>query len=140
MEDQQQSTNWLSHFETTSELFAWRGQRPENIQIRRARMNDMLIFDILLSSGGIKEPWTCYPPQDVRSLKRLLTAIESSHYDALKKDCLVYYLLKWHQDGREVAFAEARSVPPQFTALADAYWHLDTGLDVSVRSAFLTNH
>lgn len=113
-------------------LFAWRTPRPEQIERRRAALGDLLIFDILLSSGGIGEPDTLYPPPDVDSLIRLLDAIESSNYDTLKKECLVYFLLKWHQDGREEKFQTERCIPPQFTALADAYWHLDSGINVPV--------
>ena len=45
----------------------------------------------------------------------------------------MYYLLKWHQDGREGRFQLDRCIPPHFAALADAYWSLDTGADVPVR-------
>lgn len=96
-------------------------------------MNDVLIFDLLLASGGI--PYIApkiYPPRDLEGLKTLLLAILVSTYDALKKDCLIYFLLKWHQDGREVDFSEAVCIPPQFVALADAYWHLDSGVDIGV--------
>ena len=91
----------------------------------------------MLSSGGIREPATLYPPTDVASLSTLLNAIENSTYDRLKKDSLVYFLLKWHQDGREAQFADDRCVSPQFCALCDAYWHLDTGLNVEVRGITL---
>ena len=37
-----------------------------------------------------------------------------------------------HEDGREEAFKEARCIPPQFSALSDAYWHLDTGINIPV--------
>jgi len=95
-------------------------------------MDDTLIFDILLTSGGIEDPYQVYPPANVEGLQRLLAVIEGSNYDALKKDCLVYFLLKWHQDGREKKFQEHRCIPPQFAALADAYWHLDSGVNVAV--------
>lgn len=95
-------------------------------------MGDVLIFDILLTSGGIRHPDALYPPTNVEDLLRLLNAIEASHYDTLKKECLVYFLLKWHQDGREDKFQAERCIPPQFSALADAYWHLDTGINVAV--------
>ena len=54
-------------------------------------MSDLLIFDILLSSGGIRQPHTLYPPADRTGLERLLDAIAHCTFDALKKDC----------DGRE---------------------------------------
>lgn len=99
-------------------------------------MYNTLIFDILLTSGGIREPYLLFPPEDAESLQKLLDAIQSTSYDTLKKDCLVYFLLKWHQDGREKAFQQQRCIPPQFTALADAYWHLDTGINVPVCTYF----
>jgi len=95
-------------------------------------MDDTLIFDILLTSGGIGDTYVLYPPESPETLERLLDAIECSDYDSLKKDCLVYFLLKWHPDGRERTFQEQRCIPPQFVALADAYWHLDTGINVPV--------
>ena len=95
-------------------------------------MNDALIFDILLKLGGVRSPHAVYPPENAHQLQRLLDLIEDSAYDALKKDGLIYYLLRWHQDDRAVDFAQARCIPPQFVALADAYWYLDTGVDVYV--------
>jgi hypothetical protein len=97
-------------------------------------MSDKLIFDMLLASAGIPQPDTYFPPTDVDSLRRLLDAIRDSGYDTLKKDCLVYWLLKWHQDGRSKTFREMRGIPPQFVTLADAFWLLDTAINVEVRS------
>ncbi|EEB87224.1 hypothetical protein MPER_15513, partial [Moniliophthora perniciosa FA553] len=104
----------------------------QEIERRRALLGDTLLFDILLSLGSIKEPDTLYPPANAEILQRLLDEISKSNtYDALKKDCLVYYLLKWHHDGREARFQRDRSIPSQFVALADAYWYLDSGSDVT---------
>ncbi|KAK0454059.1 nuclear pore complex assembly-domain-containing protein [Desarmillaria tabescens] len=132
MEDEIQYVprGYLSYFDVTDELFPWPVNVIQEIERRRAALNDMLLFDILLSLGGIREPDTLYPPRDVQSLERLLDAISASQYDVLKKDCLVYFLLKWHEDGRETKFEQTRSIPPQFCALSDAYWHLDAGLNV----------
>jgi hypothetical protein len=96
-------------------------------------MNDQLIFDLLLSTGGIRRSDRLYPPTDVDSLKFLLDAIRESNYDTLKKNCLIYYLLKWHKDGREEVYRDENCISPQFVLLADAYWYLDTGVDVAVR-------
>lgn len=101
-------------------------------------MHDQLIFDVLLSTGGIRHPDRLYPPRDVEALICLLDAIRDSTYDSLKKDCLVYYLIKFHRDGREDAFRDENCIPPQFVLLADAYWHLDNGIDVAVRLSPLT--
>jgi hypothetical protein len=89
-----------------------------------------------LKSGNVRSPDILYPPYNEHSLLRLLEAIEKSNYDALKKDCLVYFLLKWHQDGREDKFAMQKCLPPQFTTLADAYWHLDSGINLAVGFSF----
>lgn len=102
------------------------------IEERRVLMTDVLIFDILLSLGGIKHPATLYPPRNPDILHQLLDAIEESTYDTLKKDGLIYFLLKWHRDDRAEYYAQARCIPPQFVALADAYWYLDAGEDVYV--------
>lgn len=95
-------------------------------------MSDTLIFDVLLSKGGIRHADSLYPPTNVDGLERLLEAICNCTYDAVKQDSLVYFLLKWHQDGREMDFSESRCIQPQFVILADAYWHLDTGINVEV--------
>ncbi|KAG5634512.1 hypothetical protein H0H81_001686 [Sphagnurus paluster] len=103
-------------------------------------MNDKFIFDILLSSGGIEKPDTLFPPTNVRDLEALLLSIEQSTYDSLKKECLVYYLLKWHHDGREDRYQLERSIPPQFTSLADAYWHLDAGVNIPRAVSILSDN
>ncbi|KAG2343072.1 hypothetical protein BDR05DRAFT_884977, partial [Suillus weaverae] len=109
------------------------------IESRRAQMADVLIFDVLLIRGGIRQPDMLYPPTDLHSLRRLLDVIDGSSYDSLKKDCLVYILLKWFQDGREATYAEERCIPPQFVSLADAYWHLDTGINVEKAVSILSD-
>lgn len=95
-------------------------------------MNDQLIFDVLLSTGGIRHPEKLFPPHDVEQLGLLLDAIRDSAYDTLKKDCLIYYLLKAHRDGREEFYRDEKCIPPQFSLLADAYWFLDTGIHIAV--------
>ncbi|KAJ7485279.1 nuclear pore complex assembly-domain-containing protein [Mycena latifolia] len=120
----------LSYFDLTPGGFPWRDPRPQQIERRRAALGDLLLFDILLTSGGIRQPDTLYPPVDVESFHRLLDAIETSQYDALKRDCLVYFLLKWYQDGREDKYKLDKCIPPQFASLADAYWHLDAGINI----------
>ncbi|PPQ74068.1 hypothetical protein CVT26_006949 [Gymnopilus dilepis] len=129
---------FINFFDVSSN-FPWQEPRPQQIRLRRADLDDTLIFDILLKSGGIKEIYSLYPPENEEGLRALLDAIESSTYDTLKQDCLVYFLLKWHQDGRERHFQLQRCIPPQFAALADAYWHLDTGINVPRAVALLSD-
>ncbi|KAF9553938.1 hypothetical protein CPC08DRAFT_713315 [Agrocybe pediades] len=129
---------FINFFDVTNN-FPWQEPRPEQIRHRRTLMDDSLIFDILLRSGGVLETYSLYPPETQQGLQNLLDAIASSHYDTLKKDCLVYFLLKWHQDGRERYFQQQRCIPPQFVALADAYWYLDTGINVPKAVAILSD-
>lgn len=129
---QQDHFDPVSLFDTSLTGFPWCAPIPREIETRRARMSDVLIFDILLVSGGIRNPDSLYPPTDVPSLRFLLKTIIECTYDNLKKDCLIYFLLKWHQDGRDKVFRVQKSIPAQFVALADAYWYIDTGIDVSV--------
>lgn len=126
------NVSYLNFFDCPPESFPWTEQRVEEIQHRRAAMSDSLLFDILLSLGGIPEPDTLFPPIDADSLRRLLQAIGNSRYDELKKECLVYMLLKAYPDGRAEVFREKRSVLPQFCSLAEAYWLLDSGLNIPV--------
>ncbi|KAH7910278.1 nuclear pore complex assembly-domain-containing protein [Hygrophoropsis aurantiaca] len=131
-------SEWLALFQPLEDL-PWTPQRSQEIENRRAHMTDVLIFDVLLIRGGIRQPAIYYPPSDEISLRHLLEAIENSTYDSLKKDCLVYILLKWYQDGRELRFQEERCIPPQFVALGDAYWHLDTGIHVAKAVSILSD-
>ncbi len=128
-----EAEDYCKYFDLDEARFAFRGSRPQEIEVRRAHMLDVLIFDILLISGGVRHPDTLYPPRTPEDLKRLLEAISHSQFDGLKKDCLVYFLLKWHQDYREDSFVKDRVIPAQFAALSDAYWHLDTGIHIEVR-------
>ncbi|KAG1745198.1 nuclear pore complex assembly-domain-containing protein [Suillus lakei] len=138
VDDRNVVQNWLPLFGTPHE-FPWTITRSAEIESRRAQMADVLIFDVLLIRGGIRQPDMLYPPTDLHALHRLLDVINGSSYDSLKKDCLVYILLKWFQDGREATYAEERCIPPQFVSLADAYWHLDTGIHVEKAVSILSD-
>ncbi|KAJ3783191.1 ELYS-like domain-containing protein [Lentinula aff. detonsa] len=100
-------------------------------------LDDTLLYDIMLTLGRIRESDTLYPPIDVPGLYRLLNGISESTYDALKKDCLVYFLLKWYGDGRERNLPRDRLIPPQFAQLAEAYWCLDAAVNVQMAVSLL---
>jgi hypothetical protein len=138
---------WLALFTSSSHTnaFPFTPHRLQSIESRRALMSDLLLFDVLLIRGGIRTPDMLFPPSDYAALRKLLEAIDRSVYDRLKKDCLVYILLKWAWDtegrdtnaGWETRFVEERCIPPQFVSLANAYWLLDTGSNLAVRLAFV---
>lgn len=142
--------DWLARFSPASgsrpNAFPFTSHKAQSIESRRARMSDLLILDVLLIRGGIRNPDMLFPPANWASLRKLLDAIDASVYDILKKDCLVYILLKWAWDvdskeinpGWDVRYLQDRCIAPQFAALADAYWLLDTGTHLSVRCTFGT--
>ena len=123
----------LGYFALRPNDFAWTSDSVEQIRARRAAMSGELFFDILLKLGGIEDPAALYPPSDISSLQRLLDAIEAVTYDTMKRDCLVYYLLRWQMDGRESTFQEEKVISPHYIALADAYWYLDLNTNLGVR-------
>lgn len=140
--------DWLARFSPVAGPkpggFPFTSHKAQSIESRRARMSDLLIFDVLLIRGGIRSPDMLFPPADWASLTKLLDAIDETIYDILKKDCLVYILLKWAWDmdpketnpGWDVRYLQDRCIAPQFAALADAYWLLDTGTHLPVRPTF----
>ena len=95
-------------------------------------MSGLLFFDILLRLGGIDDAPSLYPPANVSELETLLKSIRGARYDDMKRDCLIYYLLKQGCDGREVGYAREKVISPHYVALADAYWWLDSGLNLDV--------
>ncbi|KZT71853.1 hypothetical protein DAEQUDRAFT_763355 [Daedalea quercina L-15889] len=136
---QDEAAGLLALFETEPDKFAWQDPIPREIEEQRVRMSDTLIFDVLLAEGGIRHAKTLYPPTDVATLERLLEAICNSTYDAVKQDSLIYFLLKWHRDERAADFSESRCIQPQFVILADAYWHLDTGIEIERAVSLLSD-
>ena len=102
-------------------------------------MSGTLFFDILLQPGGILDPPSVYPPEDAHALKNLLDAIENASYDDMKRNCLIYYLLKQGQDGRETGYVSEKMISPHYVAIADAYWFLDMGLKLDVRDTFIVS-
>ncbi|KAF9219496.1 hypothetical protein BS17DRAFT_419607 [Gyrodon lividus] len=140
---------WLALFTLSSHtsVFPFTPHKLQFIESRRVLMSDFLLFDVLLIRGAIPTPDILFPPSDCAGLRKLLEAIDGSVYDRLKKDCLVYILLKWawDADGREtnpgwdIRFVEKRCIPPQFAALADAYWLLDTGSNLAKAVSILSD-
>ncbi|KAF5390810.1 hypothetical protein D9757_004515 [Collybiopsis confluens] len=132
-------SSYLQYFDLTEDFFPWHRARVQEIEQRRATMGDRLLFDILLTLGAIKDADILFPPHDVVGLERLLDAIFRSTYDGLKRDSLVFFLLKWHRDGRERRFAKEKHIAPQFCQLAEAYWCLDAGINVPTAVSLLAD-
>ncbi|KAG8216781.1 nuclear pore complex assembly-domain-containing protein [Butyriboletus roseoflavus] len=143
--------DWLSRFSPVAgskpDAFPFTSHKIQFIESRRARMSDLLIFDVLLTRGGIRSHDMLFPPADWAALSNLLDAIDESVYDILKKDCLVYILLKWAWDtdpkeanpGWDVRYLQDRCIAPQFAELADAYWLLDTGTRLAKAVSILSD-
>lgn len=110
----------------------WNSTLRGKIVARRAAMSGELFFDELLRLGGCEDPASIYPPHNMLSLTVLIDAILALSYDSMKRECLVYYLLKQLQEGKEVPFGEERAISPHYLAITDAYWELDSGINLDV--------
>jgi hypothetical protein len=123
---QSESSSLLHWFDLSPSAFPFNASRINAIKARRAALDNSLFFDELLALGGV-DATQLHPPNDPHHLTLLLEALEDMGWDKLKKDCLVYYLLKHWDDGSERQFAQHRLIPAQFAALSDAYYLLDNG-------------
>ncbi|OCB86310.1 hypothetical protein A7U60_g6622 [Sanghuangporus baumii] len=129
-EERRENDDIAGRFSDKTEQLPWTQDVCNHILARRAAMSGQLFFDMLLRLGGIDNPASIYPPCDLLSLKVLIDAILDLSYDSMKRDCLVYYLLKQLQKGKEVSFAYERSISSHYVALTDAYWELDSGINL----------
>lgn len=130
---------WQKYFTRSSTLFPWTVAVREQIETRRAKLSDCLLFDSLLRLGRISDPASLYPPADTEGLRRLVNAIRNCSWDRLKRDCLLYYLLLFYQDTRADEFAYERVVPPPFLGVASAYWCLDNTTDIPRAISYLSD-
>lgn len=111
---------------------AWTSDNVERIIMRREAMSGLLFFDILLQLGGIENAQEIFPPSNREEYGVLLDAIFASSYDNMKRDCLLYYLLKFLMNTSEVRFASQQMLAHHYASLADAYWFLDNGFNLDV--------
>ncbi|KAG8920542.1 hypothetical protein FRC02_000841, partial [Tulasnella sp. 418] len=114
------------YFRNSPVAFPWTQETRQAIAERRAKLEGSLFIDKLLAFAEI-DALAHYPPHDDLSLNQLLSLIQNSPFDDLKKNCLVYYLLKTYDDGREDRFAQDALIPTEFIMLSDAYYCLDWG-------------
>ncbi|ELU41515.1 hypothetical protein AG1IA_04449 [Rhizoctonia solani AG-1 IA] len=114
-------------FDLSPQGFPWTNpQREIIIRRREDEMNGDLFFDELLKLAGI-DAHTVYPPRDVPTFHRLVDSILNTSWDDFQQSCLIYYLLRHWNDGREKPFAQSKQLPPQFVFVSDAYYLLDVG-------------
>ncbi|EUC53780.1 protein transporter SEC24 [Rhizoctonia solani AG-3 Rhs1AP] len=112
-------------FDLSPQGFPWTETRREMIIRRREdEMGGDLFFDELLKLAGI-DAHAVYPPRDVPTFHHLVNSILDTAWDDFQQSCLVYYLLKHWDDGREKPFAQSKQLPPQFMFVSDAYYLLD---------------
>ncbi|KAG9093066.1 hypothetical protein FS749_015142, partial [Ceratobasidium sp. UAMH 11750] len=112
-------------FDLSPQAFPWADTRRDAIIRRRDEdMDGELFFDALLKLAGI-DAHSLYPPRDVPTFHHLVNAILNTPWDDFQQSCLIYYLLRHWEDGREKPFAQSKLLPPQFMFVSDAYYLLD---------------
>lgn len=112
-------------FDLSPQAFPWADTRRDAVIRRREEeMDGELFFDALLRLAGI-DAHAVYPPRDVPSFHHLVNAILDTAWDDFQQSCLIYYLLRHWEDGREKPFAQSKMLPPQFMFVSDAYYLLD---------------
>ncbi|CAJ0636841.1 9237_t:CDS:2 [Entrophospora sp. SA101] len=117
--------------------FPFNNATIDGILQRRANMDNQLIIDLLLKFANIDND--LYPPHNKDELKALFDAIDfNTEIDALRQNCLVYYLLKFWRSDKHQHFATTYLIPPNFMNLMDGYWLLDNGNYIEA-SRFLTD-
>jgi hypothetical protein len=103
---------------------------------RREQLDNMLFFDIILSSAGIQNPAGLYPPRSVAAFHKLRVAYEGedAEADKLKQDCINYYLLKRFSNAAASKYRHRSLIPAHFVKLTDAYFLLDSGSSTETTS------
>ncbi|KAG9037037.1 hypothetical protein FS837_001511, partial [Tulasnella sp. UAMH 9824] len=107
-------------------VFPWTQDVCREIVNRRTQLNGALFIDELLTIAGIDSN-AMYPPHTPDAFVALQDAINNSEFDDVKRNCLLYYLLKAWNDNRSALFAQAKAIPRQYVILSDGYYYLDTG-------------
>lgn len=107
-------------------VFPWTQDVCREIVNRRAQLNGALFIDELLTIAGIDSN-AMYPPHSPDAFVALQDAINNSEFDDVKRNCLLYYLLKAWNDNRSALFAQAKAIPRQYVILSNGYYYLDTG-------------
>ncbi|KAG8866974.1 hypothetical protein FRB97_003618, partial [Tulasnella sp. 331] len=123
------------YFDTSSARFPWTPQKCRNLATRRAQLqNNRLFIDDIFRNAGITAE-DLYPPQTPNAFQLLLQAIHDSDFDSTKKNSLIYYLLRMWRDGRQIVWAQNKSLPIQYAMVMDGYWAMDEG-DIEIEKEF----
>ncbi|KZT34781.1 hypothetical protein SISSUDRAFT_247398 [Sistotremastrum suecicum HHB10207 ss-3] len=126
-EDYTLEDEYSALFDLSPQRFPWHEPVPQRVRQQRDIYDGTLFLDTMLEAAQVENARALYPPWDPESFGDLYNAVRKAKWDRMRKDCIVYYLLKWWEDGREVKFRRQRSIPPQFSTLADAYYFFDMG-------------
>lgn len=121
------------YFDTSAAKFPWTPEKCRRLTARRVELQHGTLFidDIFMNAGIAAED--LYPPQTPNAFRLLLEAIQDSSFDSTKKNSLMYYLLRMWRDGRQIAWAQNKSLPIQYAMVMDGYWAMDEG-DIEVSS------
>ncbi|KAI9207086.1 nuclear pore complex assembly-domain-containing protein [Polychytrium aggregatum] len=143
------STHLIPKFETWFSSSLSIEPLESEVDEHRAR-NGVLFIEKLLAIHNIDLDQINYPAKDRQQLHDLFTAIvgtgfdqvlgahasaaaandtADSYDDTVQRDCLIYYLLKDHCQGRGLSkdkeFAEVFLLPQHFQRCIDGFWYLD---------------
>ncbi|KAG8901909.1 hypothetical protein FRB99_005012 [Tulasnella sp. 403] len=115
-----------AYFDLSPNRFPWTPDLCQHIEERRHQLQGDLFIDSLLRIAGV-DAHALYPPHDTNTFHALYDAIQNCSFDDVKKNCLLYYLLKTWQNESAEDFAHLKAIPLQFVILSDGYYHLDAG-------------
>ncbi|KAI9593087.1 nuclear pore complex assembly-domain-containing protein [Syncephalis fuscata] len=106
-------------------LFPYDNKTKKNITAARKLFGGHLCIDRLLTFAGV-EIGSLYPPSNEGQLKKLICAIYECDLDQIKKDSIVYYLIRECQDNTIInSFIQSRSIPLPYQQAITGYWLLD---------------
>ncbi|CAG8578593.1 10806_t:CDS:10 [Paraglomus occultum] len=115
----------VPYFDEWFEGWVYEPEVINDINVRRSRMQNELMFDKLLQHARV--PVELYPPPTSQDLRTLFDSILASPVlGELRRHCLIYYLLKdIENSGKSQKYAARFLIPPQWLCLMDGYWYLD---------------
>ncbi|KAK9461601.1 nuclear pore complex assembly-domain-containing protein, partial [Lipomyces oligophaga] len=102
-------------------------QKIQNfIRGQRSKLSGSLFFDLLCSNiVGIQDVHLVYPPAKGEVLRDLFEQIDSANSDLLKKQLLLYYILKDFGLQNAKEFSEQVLLPEAHKMLIDGVYYLD---------------